>query len=62
MDETQEMLKAILARIEQESAVNEGFRKEVRESLDEIRDSLKYLAGKIGEHDYDLHVIKRKQG
>ncbi|WP_438432901.1 hypothetical protein [Gorillibacterium sp. sgz500922] len=62
MDETQEMLKAILARVEAESAANEGFRKEVREALDEIRDSQKYLAGKIGETDYELRLIKRKQG
>lgn len=69
MDEVKQLLTAILDRVESESAKNDAhrlemakFQGEVRERFDDLQRQLDYIAGKLGEHDRDLYVLKRKQG
>lgn len=68
MEEMKQMLTAILDRLDMESAKNEAFRTEMREFQRQTKENFKvmqtqldYVAGKIGEHDRDLHFLKQKQ-
>ncbi|MGG4396121.1 hypothetical protein ABEX25_17615 [Paenibacillus thiaminolyticus] len=67
MEEIKPMLVAILDRMETESARNEAFRMEmykfqgeVRDNFQDLQQQLDYIAGKMGERDRDLRVLKRE--
>lgn len=36
------------------------FQDEARENFQDLQQQLDYIAGKMGEHDRDLHVLKRE--
>jgi hypothetical protein len=68
MDETQELLKAVISRLEEMSAELKGLRIEVKEfrtdtneRLEKVEERLDYLAAKWMEHDEEIHKLKRKQ-
>lgn len=68
MDETQELLRAIISRLEEMGAELKGLRAEVKEfrgdtneRLEKVEERLDYLAAKWMEHDEEIHKLKRKQ-
>lgn len=82
MDETQELLRVILGRLEEMSADLKGlrvkvdglelkvdglqgevkeFRTDTNERLEKIEERMDYLFAKWGEHDEEIHKIKRRQ-
>ncbi|MFD0715298.1 hypothetical protein [Paenibacillus sp. GCM10027626] len=65
MDELKDMITAILHRLEVESAKNEAFRiemtkfqGEMRSNFKELQSQMDYLAGKLGQHDRDLYILR----
>ncbi|MCL5677620.1 MAG: hypothetical protein M1602_07165 [Firmicutes bacterium] len=70
MDETKAILNAILdgqqvtnaklEAMELRLARVEGHVAEMKEQLNEVSGSVNYLVHKAGEHDRDIHVLKRK--
>ena len=68
MDETQELLRAIISSLEEMGADLKGLRVEVKEfrgdtneRLEKVEERLDYLAAKWMEHDEEIHKLKRKQ-
>lgn len=68
MDETTEMLRAVLGRLEELNAKMTGiektlsdFRSEVNERLEDIEQRLDYYGDKWQEHDQEIWRLKRKQ-
>lgn len=68
MDETQELLRAVISRLEEMGAELKGLRTEVKEfradtneRLEKVEERLDYLAAKWMEHDEEIHKLKRKQ-
>jgi predicted nuclease with TOPRIM domain len=75
MDETKELLRAIMGRLEEMNAELKGLRGEVKElqhevssfhgdtneRLEKIEERMDYLAAKWMEHDEEIHKIKRRQ-
>lgn len=68
MDETQELLRAVISRLEEMGAELKGLRAEVKEfradtneRLEKVEERLDYLAAKWMEHDEEIHKLKRKQ-
>lgn len=74
MEEIKQMLRALLERAEITDAkldalstdVNRlsgnvvGLTEEIREFKTETNAQLDFIAGKLGEHDRDLYVLKRR--
>ncbi|MFL1672180.1 hypothetical protein [Paenibacillus dendritiformis] len=57
--ENQQITNAKLDAMEIRLAKFEG---DTKGSFEELQSQLDYIAGKLGEHDRDLYVLKRKQG
>lgn len=60
MDETKEMLQAILHRLDSLDAKVDGLQREMNERFDKVDDSLEYLGIKWMEHDREIHQLKKK--
>lgn len=68
LDETRELLRAVISRLEEMGAELKGLRSEVKEfradtneRLEKVEERLDYLAAKWMEHDEEIHKLKRKQ-
>ncbi|MFW5434335.1 hypothetical protein [Paenibacillus apiarius] len=69
MEEVKGLLRAILENQQVTNAKLEAmeiglakFEGETKGNFEELQSQLDYIAGKLGEHDRDLYVLKRKQG
>ncbi|WP_148277924.1 hypothetical protein [Paenibacillus popilliae] len=57
--ENQQVTNAKLDAMEMRQAKFEG---ETKGSFEDLQKQFDYIAGKLGEHDRDLYVLKRNQG
>lgn len=69
MDEVKQLLRALIDAQQTTNAKLEAmemrlvkFEGDTKENFSELQSHLDYIAGKIGEHDMHLSILKRKQG